>query len=127
MAAFNKNFPWLSHYGHYRFFESQLRLHSKISKFEKIQDGLYKIAIKGGRELKIFICECYSFGVAEYYEVVEKLGEVDAIVINSNWCGYSPDAKQHCRELSIGVFKIGEFMGAVNLQRFWEYIAPDER
>lgn len=127
MTAFSQDYPWLPYQGNYRFFENLLKSHDKISNFKKIQDGFYNIEINDGRILKIFICDCYSFGIAEYHEVVEQLGSINAIVINSNWCGYSPDVKQHCKDLKIGVFRIGGFMGAINTKNFWEYLTPEEK
>ncbi|WP_032699973.1 hypothetical protein ACTACM_19660 [Pseudomonas fragariae (ex Marin et al. 2024)] len=126
MAAQNKNFPWMSHYGEYQFFEERMRNHNKVSKLKNIQGGLYEILLKNGKTLKIFICECYSYGVAEYEETVQKLGPLDAIIINSNWCGYSSEAKSYCRERLVGLFDIREFMAALNLTRYWEYPTENE-
>ncbi|MDT3230136.1 MULTISPECIES: hypothetical protein [Pseudomonas] len=122
MAAQNKNFPWMSHYEEYGFFEDRMRGHNKVSSLKNIQGGLYDLSLTNGKILKIFICECYSYGVAEYQETIQKLGQLDAIIINSNWCGYSPEAKIYCRERSVGLFKIREFMAALNLTRYWEYL-----
>ncbi|WP_137982865.1 hypothetical protein ACTACN_02440 [Pseudomonas syringae] len=126
MAAQNKNFPWMSHYGEYQFFEERMRNHNKVSKLKNIQGGLYEILLKNGKTLKIFICECYSYGVAEYEETVQNLGPLDAIIINSNWCGYSSEAKSYCRERLVGLFDIREFMAALNLTRYWEYPTENE-
>ena len=49
------------------------------------------------------------------------------IIINSNWCGYSPDAKLYCREKSVGLFKIRDFMAALNLPHYWEYLTDYEK
>ena len=112
----------MSHYEEYGFFEDRMRGHNKVSSLKNIQGGLYDLSLTNGKILKIFICECYSYGVAEYQETTQKLGQLDAIIINSNWCGYSPEAKLYCRERSVGLFKIREFMAALNLTRYWEYL-----
>jgi len=116
----------MSHYGEYQFFEERMRNHNKVSKLKNIQGGLYEILLKNGKTLKIFICECYSYGVAEYEETVQNLGPLDAIIINSNWCGYSSEAKSYCRERLVGLFDIREFMAALNLTRYWEYPTENE-
>ena len=72
--------------------------------------------------IRVFICDCYSFGVAEYMEVLNQIGHVDAIIINSNWCGYSLDVKHYCMEYKVGVFNIGDFMAALNRPNFWTYL-----
>jgi hypothetical protein len=75
----------------------------------------------------VFICECYSFGVAQYIEAQSQLGHVDAVIINSNWCGYTKDARDHGRAERVGVFTIAEFMGALGQEDFWNYQTPAER
>ena len=127
MAAANKEFPWMSYYGNYNFFVRKLRVHDKVNGVETIdaKNGVYKIHLSDS-SINVFICECYSFGVAEYYELLGKIDvEIDAIVINSNWCSYSSDVKEQCKELRVGVFKFGEFLGAINRRDFWNYISPD--
>lgn len=117
----------MSHYEEYKFFEDRMRDHNKVSSLTNIQGGLYDLSLTSGKTLKIFICECYSYGVAEYKETIQNLGQLDAIIINSNWCGYAPEAKIYCRERSVGLFKIRDFMAALNLTRYWEYLTEYER
>lgn len=127
MPARNSEFPWLSYYGNYNFFESRMREHSKVLKLEKVGVGLYEIYLKDGRTLKVFICECYSFGGGEYYETTQKTGPLDAIIINSNWCGYTPEIKIACQAEKVGVFDISGFMAAINLKNYWEYMTEFEK
>lgn len=117
----------MSHYEEYKFFEDRMRDHNKVSSLTNIQGGLYDLSLTNGKTLKVFICECYSFGVAEYQETIQNLGQLDAIIINSNWCGYAPEAKIYCRERFVGLFKIRDFMAALNLTRYWEYLTEYER
>lgn len=127
MPAHNKEFPWMSYYGNYKFFENRMVSHSKVYNIRNIGDSFYDIKLTDGEKLRVFICECYSFGLAEYYESVERLGELDAVIINSNWCGYSMDAKLHCREHEVGLFDISGFMAALNMKNFWEYLTKQEK
>ncbi|MDR2249015.1 hypothetical protein [Acinetobacter sp.] len=127
MVAANKEFPWMSYYGNYKFFLSRLKNHDKVLRIEPIEakNGIYKIHLSN-RILNIFICECYCFGVAEYYELLDKVdAKIDAIVINSNWCGYTSEVKELCKEFNVGVFEFGEFFGAINRKDFWNYISPE--
>ncbi|HRM73450.1 MAG TPA: hypothetical protein PLI13_01895, partial [Paracoccus sp. (in: a-proteobacteria)] len=89
--------------------------------------GLYELTRTQGDTLRVFICECYAFGVAEYMEVVKSLGHIDVVIINSAWCGYAPDAKFHCREANVGLFKIGELMGALCRDDYWRYLTEDQK
>ena len=121
MPAHNTEFPWPSYYGNYTFFEERMAFHSRLLYIKPIGSGLYELTRSNGAIIRVFICECYSFGVAEYHEVVTKIGKIDAIIINSNWCGYSNDCKEHCRARKIGLFNIRDFMAALNIEKFWEY------
>lgn len=118
----NGNFPWPSHYGHFNFFEQRMEAHSRVASLTTIGDGLYELTLKSGKPLRIFICECYSFGVAEYVETVAILGKLDAVVINSVWCGYTWEAKKHCRDVQVGLYKIRDFMAALNKKELWTYL-----
>lgn len=127
MPAQNSEFPWMSYYGHYRFFEEKMKSHDRICDVQKIREGIYKLKLSEERVIRVFICECYAFGLAEYYETVDKIGEIQAVIINSNWCGYTIEAKRHCRKHSIGLFSIGEFMAALNIENYWEYLTKEDR
>jgi len=126
MAARNETFPWTSYYGHYNYFEGQMAKHGKVVSLTPQGKGIYELTRAQGGTLRVFICECYAFGVAECMETIEQLGEIDAVIINSAWCGYTPDAKRYCRESNVGLFKIGEFMGALHRNDYWLYLTDAE-
>lgn len=127
MSAYSDTFPWPSHYGHYNYFETQMKAHGKIFSLTAQGGGVYDLVRTQGDTLRVFICECYAFGVAEYMETVERLGHIDVVIINSAWCGYTPDAKLHCRESNVGLFKISEFMGALHRKDYWLYLTNDQK
>lgn len=127
MPAANKDFPWLSHYGNYKFFESRMKEHAGVAEIKSVGTGVYEILRASGDVLKIFICECYCYGVAEYLESQEKLGSLNTVIINSNWCGYTQEAKNYCKDKKVGLFSIAQFMGAINQTDFWNYMDKDER
>jgi hypothetical protein len=127
MPSHEDNFPWMSYYGNYSFFEQRMREHSEVKVVRSVATSLYHIELTDGRVIKTFICECYSFDVAEYMEVCEKLGDIDAVVISSNWCGYSPGVKHYCMNEEVGVYDIRGFMAAINKKNYWEYLTEDEK
>ena len=127
MSALNDDFPWTSHYGHYKFFEKRMDEHGQVLSCKEEASGIYTLTRKRGHPLRIFICECYSFGVAEYMEVVDKIGKIDVVIINSIWCGYTWEAKLHCRKLKVGLFMIGEFMAALNRDDYWNYLTDEQK
>ena len=126
MPAYSDAFPWPSYYGHYNFFEQRMRAHSKVRDLEALGDGRYRLTKSDGTILEVFVCECYAFGAAEYLETKTNLGRLDAVIIASNWCGYSPDVKAQCRAEQVGLFDIRDFMAALNRDDFWSYLTDWE-
>ena len=122
MPAHSETFPWPSYYGNFDFFEQRMRTHSRVRSLEALSDGRYRLAKTDGAVLEVFICECYSYGVAEYLETTRKLGRLDAIIISSNWCGYTANLKMQCRDERVGLFDIRDFMAALNRRAFWAYL-----
>ena len=122
MPAHSETFPWPSYYGHFDFFEKRMAAHSRVDHLQSLGNGLYDLTRSNGKTLKVFVCECYSFGVAEHLEATSKLGHLDAIIIASNWCGYTRELKMQCREDQVGLFDIRGFMAALNRSDFWNYL-----
>lgn len=127
MSAHNSTFPWLSYYGHYKFFEARMHEHSKVQSIEEIDTGLYDVHLMDGRVLRVFICECYAFDETSYYEVLQNHGSVNAMVISGNWCGYDFDMKIEKMDDEVGIFDIKGFMAAINKKNFWEYMTEYEK
>jgi hypothetical protein len=101
--------------------------HEKVAQLVDVGGGFFEITRKIGDTLRVFVCECYAFGVAEFSEVQDHCSNVSAIVVSSNWCGYTDDVKAHCATLKVGVFTISEFMGALNRDDYWSYVVPDRK
>lgn len=104
-----------------------MNAHSRIAGLKAHDDGIYDLTTEFGKTLRIFVCECYSFGAAEYIETTQVLGRLDAIIINSAWCGYTTDAKRLARSNKVGLFTIGGFMSALNKAKLWDYLTKAEQ
>src|SRR3546814_370960 len=89
MPGFSDQFPWPSYYGNYDYFENRMARHQKVAELTAEGDGVYRLRRTRGDVLRLFICECYAFGVADYIETTGKLGHLDLVIINSAWCGYA--------------------------------------
>jgi hypothetical protein len=122
MPAHSDTFPWLSYYRHYNFFEARIAGHRRVRDLKRFGEGHYLLRRYDGSTIKLFICECYSFGAAEYLEATEQLGPLDAVIINSAWCGYSDELKIQCRGERVGLFTIKDFMASLNRKDFWMYL-----
>lgn len=126
MPANSEHYPWPSYYGHFKFFEMRMVRHNRITNLSKLEDGIYELNLTSGDVLRAFICECYSFSVAEFYEVINKNNNLQIIVIDSIWCGYTSEAKDLAISNCIGLFKINELMGALNQLDYWNYVPPEK-
>lgn len=126
MTGHSEKFPWAPYYGHFAFFEQRMNAHSGVANLKAQGNGLYDLTTKYGNTLRIFICECYSFGAAEYVETTQTLGKLDAIVINSAWCDYTMEAKHLARNDKAGLFKIANLMSALNRVNVWDHLTTTE-
>jgi hypothetical protein len=127
MPELDKVFPWPPYYGHFQFFEKRMQSHSQVTNLTALESGLYEMSTKNGDTLRVFVCECYSFGAAEYVETTQALGHLDVILINSAWCNYTLEAKRLCRTDKVGLFKIGDLMAALNKQGLHKYLTKGEQ
>ena len=127
MPAHNDNFPWMSYYGGYDFFEQRMQEHNNVCSFNMLSPSLYDIELINGKNLRVFICECYAFGTAEYVESCQNYGKLDAVIISSVWSGYSLELKHDCMADKVGIFDIRGFMAAINREKFWAYLTQDEQ
>lgn len=129
MPEHDENFPWLSKYGHYNYFETRMEHHNKVSNLEKDNEnpGVYSLTRVIGDKIRIFVCDCYAYGIAEYQETIERLGQLDAIIINSAWCSYTDEAKYDCFKDDIGLFNIKDFMAALHRIKYSKYLNEDEK
>ena len=94
------------------FFEQQLTYHSKIARYEKRENFIYKLFLQDGRSYLVWLTNKYTVSITD---VVEKIGEgLNALVTISMWNGYTYEAKEYALQQHFGLFKIREFMGALN-------------
>ena len=128
MPAHSENFPWASYYGHFKFFEKQMDGHRFVLSWSTDPDHqyVYDLELKNGNKLRVFACECYSFGSVELDETLDAVGHVDLILINGNWCGYTLEAKRDAQQKKIGVYNIGDLMRALPRKEPWTYLSADE-
>jgi hypothetical protein len=125
MTKQESRFPWTNYYGNFHFFEDRMKNHKKVDNISSIGNGLYEILWRS-KNIRVFVCDCYSYGVAEYLETKQIIGHVDAIVVCSAWNSYTYDAKWYCREQGVGVFKVASFMSALHQNDLANYLEKHE-
>ncbi|WP_048690391.1 hypothetical protein [Streptococcus sp. 400_SSPC] len=94
------------------YFEQNLRRHSNIVYYEKMEDFVYKLVLGNGNIYLVWLTNKYTVSIND---VVEKINEgFDALVTISMWNSYTSEAKKYALENQFGLFTFREFMGALN-------------
>jgi hypothetical protein len=98
------------------FVERFLARHNAITTLQELNRGTMIVSLRDGRELKVFVTNTYYFTDYTLERVLEVDPAVDAIICSSPAARYSDSAKRQCIERGLGLFMLGEFMGAINFQ-----------
>jgi len=79
--------------------------------------------------IRIYMTNTYIVGLADVYEIVRQVDDLDAIVTMSVWNSYTGEAETACKDEGIGLFTFKEILGAVFYRgkKFLDYIPPRER
>lgn len=110
-------------------FVEYLQSRRAVQAVERVRNQLLLVNRVKQAPLRVFMTNIYIVGLADVYEILAEAHPLDAIVTMSAWNGYTAEAKAHCREQNIGLFKFKEFLGAVHYEgdNYLDYIPPDER
>ena len=95
------------------FIERFLGDHEQIASIQELNRSTMLVDLKGGRSLKVFVTNTYYFTEYTLDRVLELDPGVDAIICSSPAGQYSTSAKRQCIDSGIGLFMLGEFMGAI--------------
>lgn len=100
------------------FFKRVMMEHEKVEKIDLVEEDDYKavfeIHLSDGRTLVTYIGDVYVLTAADVRAIVSEYEMVDSIVVVSNWDEYTSEAKEIAKTMGIGVFKLKEFMKAIN-------------
>lgn len=118
-----ENQPWRQHQD---FLLSGLRRLPVVSDVQALSRFRYVVQRPGKNELVLFLTNKYILSVADVIEILAEAPETNCIVSTMNYNQYSPEAKAHCMDLGIGLFRVVELLGAVYYDgdRFLEYVQP---
>lgn len=97
-----------------KFVEKFLSGHSAIASLQELNRGTMHVELRDGRKLKVFVTNTYYFTDYTLERVLEVDPAVNAIICSSPAGQYSDSAKALCIERGVGLFMLGEFMGAIH-------------
>lgn len=95
------------------FIERFLADHKNIKRMEELDKATFTVDLNDGRSLKVFVTNTYFFTEYTFDKVMAIDPEIDAIICSSPSGSYSYSVKQLCIDNNIGLFMLGEFMGAL--------------
>ncbi len=105
-----------------------LRSNGRVSETHQLDEHRFKVDRRGVPDLNVYLTNIYIVGEADIIEILAEAPETNAIVTMSAWNGYSNDAKSYAKDHDVGLFKFGEFLGAVYYvgKQFLDYEAPGD-
>jgi len=104
-----------------KFVEEFLSGHNAIASLQELNRGTMLVELRDGRKLKVFVTNTYYFTDYTLERVLEVDPAINVIICSSPAGQYSTSAKALCIEQGIGLFMLGEFMGAIH-QRGEQYL-----
>ena len=64
--------------------------------------------------MRVLLVNVYTLGLADVIEARNEFPELNHVVTASAWNSYTKEAKQTAAANGMGVFVVGEFMGAIH-------------
>lgn len=118
------NRPWKQHQ---EFLLSRLGSSPVVSDVQALSPFRYLIQRPGKTELTLFLTNKYILSVADVIDILIDAPDTNCIASTMDYNHYSPEAKAHCMELGIGLFRVVELLGAVyyDHDRFVRYVPPE--
>ena len=110
-----------------RFFENALKGHSKVEEIQRTQDILFEITLCDFTNTTALLLNEYTLGLASVLEAIREFPNLQHIVTGANWNGYTREAKKYGLDNKIGIFVIGEFLGALNWSEPYKYYKKDDK
>jgi hypothetical protein len=97
------------------FFTQAIGDHDKVIRVNQESDNVFVVERVGGLpEVRVWLCDVYTLGLADYFHITKADPDVDAIVTISGFNSWTREAKEQGYEDEVGVFKFGQFMGALH-------------
>lgn len=92
------------------FLADNLKNKAVVKDFLRISEQKYKIVLKKGRDLIVYIVDAYVLGQGATMEIVEKNSDINAILVISSWDEYTPQAQEAANKRGVRIFTFNELM-----------------
>jgi hypothetical protein len=110
------------------FIMERLKQHNCVSDFVRTSDREFEIKRTCGDVIHLYITAKYVFGFLDVNDVLQTNPDTNCIMLASSWLNYTSDAKDLAKESQVGLFDMGEFLGALNREHgFWNYKKPEKK
>jgi len=111
------------------FIERFLANHDFVTEMEEFNIATMSITLRDGKTLRVFVTNTYVFTEYTLNKVLAIDPHIEVIICSCPAGGYDEAAKQLCIEQGIGLFMLGEFMGAVRKtgEEFLNYLLRSDR
>lgn len=116
---------WNVSYNVITFFEKAMNGHGKVASVNRTKDIFFTVKDKEDRTFKVLLLNEYCIGLATVFKVIDEFPDTEYIVTGANWNGYTKEAKDYCMENNLGLFNLGEFLGALNWTNPKNYYKKD--
>jgi hypothetical protein len=110
------------------FIDRFLTNHDFITQMEELNRATMSVTLRDGRSLRVFVTNTYYFTEYTFNKVMAIDPQVEVIICSCPAGQYADGAKQLCIEHGVGLFMLGEFMGAVRKtgEDFLNYLLRSE-
>jgi hypothetical protein len=99
------------------FFIATIDRHDKVASVRQESQNVFVVTRFGSLpEVRAWVCDVYTVGLADYLKITQADPEVDCIVTMSGYNSWTREAKEQGYDDDVGVFKFGELMGALNYE-----------
>lgn len=95
-------------------FEQKIKGHTRVRGLQAINELVYVVERVNMPDVRVWLCEAYTFGVADYYAVRQADPEVNAVVVLSVWNHYTPEAVAEAKGDGVLIGTTGELMSALH-------------
>lgn len=111
------------------FFLENVGQHAKVESVEQESQNVFVVHRRRMPDVRVWLCDVYTVGIADYTRIRDADFDIDCIVTISGFNSWTREAKDQGLEDGVGVFKYGQFKGALNYDGddFVRYEPRDDR